>query len=125
LNWRLYLDEDFMSNAVRRALEDAGFECLTVAQAGRRGQSDESQLSFAQSEGCVLVSANVGDFSRIHAQWLRNGSPHAGMVLVTDQRVSPGDTSLGMRALRSAFPDGIPGMAEYLSNWIRAARIQD
>jgi hypothetical protein len=58
---------------------------LSTVEAGRRGQTDESQLAFSSSDQRVLVAFNVAHFATLHATWLRDGRHHAGIV-VSGQR---------------------------------------
>lgn len=79
-----FTDEDVYA-AVAPALRKAGLDALSSPEAGRLGQSDESQLAFAAGGGRVLVSFNVAHFAAIHAAWLAQGRHHAGIV-VSSQR---------------------------------------
>jgi len=47
---------------------------------------DEDLWGFAAAEGYVLVTENVGDFSLLHARWLAEGRPHAGIVYSNPKR---------------------------------------
>jgi hypothetical protein len=104
---RLYIDEDSMQRALVRALRSAGFDVLTAAEAGRRGTSDAEQLAFATTEERVCYSANVGDFSALHARYLRAGRAHAGIILLPDQRMPVGEQLRRIRQLteRVAEPE--------------------
>src|SRR5438874_6636561 len=86
----LFLDEDSMDRDLVRALRAAGVHVLTVAEAGRRGFSDEEQFLFASSKGLALYTCNVTDFARLHSRWLRGGLHHSGVILLTDQLTSLG-----------------------------------
>lgn len=77
---RLYLDED-VHGAVAAGLRRRGFDVLTTIDARRLGTTDEEQLRFAVSEGRVLVTFNRGDFARLHAECMRSGRSHAGIVV--------------------------------------------
>lgn len=76
----MYCDEDVHA-AVAAGLRRRGFDVVTTVEAGRSGTSDERQLELAASEGRVLVTFNRGDFARLHAGYLRQGRPHAGIVV--------------------------------------------
>jgi hypothetical protein len=98
----LYFDEDSQQRGLIQALRRVGFDCVTVTEAGMRGQSDESQLSFSTEQSRVLFSSNVRDFRRLDTEWRRAGIRHAGIILLTDQL-----TLIGVR-LR-AFEEMGPG----------------
>ncbi len=107
-----------MGEALASALRYAGFDCLTTTEADRRRQPDEAQLAFATKERRIIFTANVQDFPRIHWEWIAAGRHHAGIIVLTDQRTTPGDIQRAMVALRNRFPGGIAGELEYLLNWI-------
>lgn len=86
----LYADEDTTRHAVFRALRAQSVDCLTTLEARREGTSDESQLAFASAAGRTILTTNQRDFVRIHSDWARTGLQHAGIVILTDHRISPG-----------------------------------
>lgn len=77
---RLYLDEDVHS-AVAVGLKRRGFDVSTTVDVQRKGTSDEEQLAFATAEGRVLITFNRGDFARLHAECLRSGRSHPGIIV--------------------------------------------
>jgi hypothetical protein len=76
---RFFTDEDVYA-AVAQSLHQAGWDALSRPQAGWVGESDEPQLTFAATEGRVLVTFNVAHFSQLHSTWLAAGHHHAGIV---------------------------------------------
>lgn len=88
--FRLYHDEDALQRGLVAALRRAGFDCLTVQDAGMRGQPDELQLTFATSQGRILYTENTGDFRRLDIQWRMAGRHHAGIIVLTNQRTPIG-----------------------------------
>jgi len=74
----LYLDEDTQSDALIAALRSRGINLQTTSEAGRCGRTDDEQLRFAASFKRVLVTSNIADFARLHAQWLHVGREHHG-----------------------------------------------
>jgi hypothetical protein len=44
---------------------------------------DEPILDTAAVEDRFIVTANIGDFAALHAQWTAEGRAHAGIVLVS------------------------------------------
>jgi len=108
-----------MHRAVLRGLRRNGIDVLTVHDADKRGLEDEEQLVFAAAEGRVVYSANVPDFSRLHAEWQRAGDHHAGIVVLSHQ-----DTPIGVqiRALTrlavTLDADTMRDRIEFLSDWI-------
>lgn len=76
----LYLDEH-LSPLLARMLRDRGIDCLTAIEAGNLGQSDEAQLTYATSQGRVLLTFDREDFLALATQWAERGRPHAGLIL--------------------------------------------
>lgn len=82
---KFHLDEH-VASAVASGLQRRGFEVTTTAQVDLMGASDEEQLSFAMSEGRVLVTHD-SDFVELHHQ----GMHHAGIAFCRQRSRSAGD----------------------------------
>ena len=52
--------------------------------------SDTEQLEFATEQGRVIYTFNAGDFARLHREFLQQGRPHAGIVVIPEQCYSIG-----------------------------------
>lgn len=114
---RLYLDEDSQSRASVAALRQAGHDVLTTAEAGQMESPDDAQLAFALAESRAILTANRGDFARLHAEYLAAGLRHAG-ILIREQGWSPGLLVRLVAAVDLAYADaGLHGSLEYLSSW--------
>ncbi len=87
---RLYVDEDAGENAVVEGLRARGVDLLTTIEAGQCGATDPEQLAFAVKQGRTIYTFNVGDFARLHQQYLSEGTDHFGIIVVPDQRCSIG-----------------------------------
>jgi len=112
---RFFTDED-VYGAVATALCRSGVDAVCTPATGRRGQSDESQLSWAASEGRVLVTFNVGHFAELHATWLRQGRHHAGIVVSSQRAI--GDTVRRLLHLAGALDaDAMRDRLEFLGDW--------
>ena len=85
---RLYCDEDSMQHALVLALRKRGVDVLTALEAENTEETDERQLAFAAAQGRAIYSFNVGDFCRLHSQWLAQQRSHAGIVLAQQQQFS-------------------------------------
>ena len=88
---RLYVDEDACEHAVIRGLQARGIDLLTTLEAGQTGTTDQEQLEFAVEQGRTIYTFNVGDFSRLHRDWLQQGRDHRGIVVIPEQRYSIGE----------------------------------
>jgi len=62
---RFLTDEDIYG-AIAPAMRKAGFDAVSTPEAGRRSESDESQLAWAQVEGRAIVTFNVAHFAALH-----------------------------------------------------------
>ncbi|MFN5515733.1 MAG: DUF5615 family PIN-like protein [Cyanobacteriota bacterium] len=86
---RLYLDEDAMSNSLLRALRSKEIDVVSVQEAGTEGSPDDRQLDWATAQRRVIYSHNIGDFCRLHSEYLQSGRNHAGIALI------PQNTTIG------------------------------
>ncbi len=115
---RLYLDEDSMRGAFVRALRVHGVDVLTAFEAGMIERSDREHLDYATAQGRVLYSFNVGDYYRLHMEYLAQGKSHAGIILARQQSYSVGEQMrrlLKLIAVKSA--EDMKNQVEFLSAW--------
>jgi hypothetical protein len=96
---RLYLDEDTIKGALIQALKNADLDIVTVADAGRLGYPDEEQLIWAAEQGRVIYSFNIGDFCRLHSNFIALDKSHAGIILAPQQQYSVGQQLRGLLKL--------------------------
>ena len=108
-----------LSPKIGAALEAHGHDVAVVTQRPdlMALHDDEPILAAAAAEGRVIVTANVGDFAALDAQWTAAGRAHAGIVLV-DTSQFPQDRSFIGRvtnALLTAEETGaLPGRSQTL-----------
>jgi len=88
---QLYIDEDAMAKILINGLRARGIDVVTVFEEEMTGCTDDEQLEFASSQKRTLYTFNVGDFCRIHKEYLTLGKSHAGIVVVNRKRYSVGD----------------------------------
>ncbi len=115
---RLCFDADAMQRAVVAGLKARGVDATTALEIGAAHWPDEKQLALAQSQGRVLFSFNASHFSRIHAEYLSQDKPHAGIVLGPQQRYGVGEQLRRLANLiahRTA--EDMQSQLEFLSNW--------
>lgn len=115
---RLYIDEDAMDDDLVQALRLRGADVQTALDAGLIGRPDEEYLAHAAEEGRVLYTFNVGDFMRLHGEYVSAGRAHAGIPFGDQQRFGVGEQMrrlLRIIALRSA--EELRGGYEFLSAW--------
>jgi hypothetical protein len=112
---RFMTDEDVYA-AVAIQLRAAGLDAISTPEAARMGESDESRFRWAAAEGRAIVSFNVGDFARLHNEWMLRGDHHAGVVV--SQQTSIGDVIRRLLNLSAVLSDDeMIDRLEFLSNW--------
>jgi predicted nuclease of predicted toxin-antitoxin system len=115
---RLYFDEDSMRRALVRALRARGVDVITALEAGMIERGDAEHLNYATEQGRVLCTFNVGDFYRLHTEYVTEGRTHAGIVLMSQQRFSIGEQMRRLlRLIASRSADEMEGWVEFLSEW--------
>ena len=117
---RLYFDEDIMEKALVLALRSRDVDVLTVGEAGRVGESDETQLIWATEQERVLYSSNIGDFCQLHTAFIAEARTHAGILLVSQQRYSVGEKLRGILRLISAkSAEEMVNQLDFLTPYLR------
>lgn len=109
---RLYLDEDTIKGALIQALRNADLDVITVADSGKLGYPDEEQLIWAAEQGRVIYSFNIGDFYRLHGDFIAQEKSHAGILLAPQQQYSVGQQLRGL--LKLAADKSVEEMANQL-----------
>ncbi len=87
----LYIDEDAGEHAVVQGLRARNIDVLTTIEANLLSNDDLSQLAFATSIGRAIYTFNVGDFAKLHNDYLSQNKTHAGIIVIPDQRYSIGE----------------------------------
>lgn len=113
----LLLDE-MLTAEIAHQLRERGHDVYAVTERAHLvSLPDDEVLSLATSEGRTIVTANVGDFAVLAAQWAAQGRHHGGMALVTTAAF-PQDRSFIaalVKALDAAAQAGkLPGPGQVL-----------
>ncbi|MEA5551104.1 DUF5615 family PIN-like protein [Anabaena cylindrica UHCC 0172] len=115
----LYMDEDSTGRSLMLSLRNRGVDIITTLEVNRLQYSDEEQLVWAKSQNRVLYSSNIRDFYRLHTAFLNQEEPHAGMILVQQQRYSIGEIARGiLRLIAAKSAEDMENQVEFLSDWI-------
>jgi len=101
--FNLFSDEDCLDRSLIAGARQLGFDCLSVATEGRWGLPDELQLEFAAAGGRAIFTSNVGDFVRLHYEWLTVARSHAGIIVLTEQTMPVGAQLRALAALAETF----------------------
>lgn len=112
---KIYLDEDVHAS-IAAGLRLRARVVLTTSEAGNRGLDDEAQLRFAAVEGYALLAYNIRDFARLHSDWVRSGTVHAGVVLAR-QSEGPRNVRPLLKLLSQVSAEELKGQLVYLENW--------
>ena len=111
----LFTDED-VYGAIGIALRNSGYDAISIPEANRLGETDESQLVWATSENRVLVTFNVSHFAKLHGDWMERDRNHAGIVVSAQRPI--GDILRRLFHLaRSLESDVMGDRLEFLSDW--------
>ncbi len=114
----LYLDEDAQRGSLVKALRERGVDVLTADDAAMRNRDDEDHLAYATAQGRVLYSFNIGDYNRIHSDYINRQMSHAGIILAPQQRYSVGEQMRRLlRIINSRTSDQMQDNVEFLSAW--------
>ena len=108
-----------MRRSLVRALRSRGVDVITALDAGMIEREDAVHLDYATQQGRVLCTFNVGDFYQLHTDYVTQGKPHAGIILMRQQRHSVGQqirALLKLVATKSA--DEMNDWIEFLSVWV-------
>ena len=89
-----------MYRVVVQALRARGVDAVTALDVGMEGRADAAHLEAATAQARVLCTFNAADFLRLHAEYLRQGRTHSGIIIMRQQRYSAGE--LMRRLLRVA-----------------------
>jgi hypothetical protein len=93
------------------------YDVLTTREADQRGLKDIDQLEYALSESRVLITHNIADFSKIHAEFLKKRRTHNGIIL--SKQLPIGLIVKGLlKLLSNLTPEKVRNRAIWLSDWL-------
>lgn len=116
---RLYLDEDTIKGALIKALKNADLDVVTVADAGKLGDSDKEQLLWATEQKRAIYSFNIGDFCRLHNQFITQQISHAGIIIAPQQQYSIGQQLRGLlKLVANTSAKEIENQLVFLSSYV-------
>ena len=80
-----------MDSDLIHALRIRGVDVTSALEQAMVRRPDAEHLEFAASQGRVLYSYNVGDFHRLHSEYLAQGKHHSGIIVCQQQRYNLGE----------------------------------
>lgn len=114
---KLYFDEN-VPESIAQALKLRGYNVLTTNSAKKKGLTDIEQLHFSTSEQRVIFTFNTGDFCKLHAQFLKEGKGHEGIIVSMQLNINT--IIRGLINICSVLkPEDIRNNLIWLSDWIR------
>jgi hypothetical protein len=91
---------------------------MTALEVGMIHRDDGDHLEYATEKSRVLYTFNIGDFCRLHSEWLARGDSHAGIVLAPQQRYSVGEQMRRLlKLIASKSAEDMKNNLEFLSHW--------
>jgi hypothetical protein len=115
---RFYLDEDAMDGDLANALRARGVEVVTALEANLLKSPDERQLAFAAQLNLVIYSFNIGDFARLHGEWLAHDRQHAGIVVAPQQQFSIGEQMRRLLRIHATLDAAqMRNRLDFLTSW--------
>jgi len=77
-----YLIDEDLTPDIAHIGHQLGLDILSVHDIGRKGWTDEEQLTRAATEHRCIVTGNGRDFERLSRLFYAEGRAHAGVVIV-------------------------------------------
>ena len=116
---RFYLDEN-ISPSVAVIARSRWLDVISTHECGRNGLPDTEQLELAARDGRCLVTRDRRDFIAATLQFLDEGRPHTGVLLISE--ALPNDDFAGIAAALVAFAQGHSSdTLEYAMNFLARA----
>ena len=87
-----------MQRGLVASLRARRVDVLTPLDCGMVGESDEEHLRHATSEGRVLYSFNIKDYSLLHRHWITSGLElhHGDLIQIGDYRIVLQDDAISL-----------------------------
>jgi uncharacterized protein with PIN domain len=77
---KLYLDED-VHKKIASALRLKGYDVISAHEVQKQSLPDYQQLDYAIGEQRAIFTFNVGDFDKLHKEYIKSGKHHFGIIL--------------------------------------------
>ncbi len=79
---RFYLDEDLSHRIAAIGRDRYGLDVISSHDVAMDHATDDEQLAFAAEQGRCIVTGNDRHFTRLTAEYIAEGRPHAGVLIV-------------------------------------------
>ena len=84
---KVLLDEMYPARLAAR-LREVGIDATTLAEMGLAGCADADVFAAAVAHGSAVLTENVGDFTRLAADYSTTGRHHHGLLIALSTRFS-------------------------------------
>ena len=102
----ILLDEDVSRWALLHALRLRCLDVTSIVELNNDSLDDDEVLELAVRNVRVLVTFNVGDFCRLHQEYLSAGRVHAGIIVVPRQQEPVGALLKKLITVLLSIPSG-------------------
>lgn len=107
-----------MSWELIHALQARGLDVQSATTAGMLGLPDSHHLEHAAVQGWVLYSGNVGDFYRLHGEYLASQRSHSGIILAHRNKYPVGEQIRRLLKLTMTLSaEEMKDRLEFLNSW--------
>lgn len=107
-----------MDRDLVRALRARGVDVEPANEVGMIEREDDEHLTYATTQGRVIFSFNIGDFCRLHGEFMANRKSHAGIVVSRQQRYSVGEQMRRLlKLIANKTAEEMRDRLEFLSDW--------
>jgi hypothetical protein len=107
-----------LRHALVQALRNRGIDISTALDAGTLKKADDWQLAYAAAQGMTIYSFNVGDFCRLHAEWLAAGRSQAGIIPARQKQFPIGEQMRRLvKLVNTLSEEEMRDRLEFLGSW--------
>jgi hypothetical protein len=112
---KLLLEEMYPA-ALASELRAAGIEAATVSALGLAGRPDADVFATAIADGHVILTEDVGDYTRMAADHIADGAHHHGLLIALSSRFSrrPAGIAVLVAAIKSVAHQRLDDRVVYL-----------
>jgi alpha-amylase/alpha-mannosidase (GH57 family) len=112
---KIHLNEN-LSPSLAIQLRKHGFDVTSSQEAKLLSEPDEVQLAYAASQQRAILTFNIGDFARLHDNYLAEGKEHWGVIFSTEEPIGVLFRRL-LRLLSSVSADELKNQTRWLNEF--------
>ncbi|MFQ6054444.1 MAG: DUF5615 family PIN-like protein [Methanosarcinales archaeon] len=112
---KIYTNEN-ISSVVAKVLREWSYDAISAPEAGLLTSPDEEQMEFAVTQRRAIVTFDIKDYPRLHAEYISSGSHHCG-IIVSKQLVIKELLRRLHNLLQTLTAEDMLDRIEYLGQW--------